>query len=585
MPALSSRPGMSSGSKPPVLASADGSPHPPGLAKAPTGILGFDAISGGGLPRGRPTLVTGSAGTGKTLFATEFLLRGILEFGEPGVLLAFEESADDISANVVSLGFDLPALVASGQLKVESCQIRPAEIVMTGAFDLEALFVRLEAAVAQVGARRVVFDTIEVLLGAFGDEAIVRAELARLFVWLKQRGLTTVVTGERGREGELTRFGIEEYVSDCVIALDQRLHEEVSTRRLRLVKYRGSVHGTNEYPFLITDRGFTVLPITEVGLRYRASRERVPTGIDALDQMLGGGLYRGSTLLVTGSAGTGKTTIVAHLVAAACRRGERALLVSFEESPDQLVRNMQSVGIDLQPFLEANLLWIWSERASAQGLEEHLGRLARLLDDFQPSVVALDAMGSLSHVGSDRAVTATVEREIDLMKVRAITSVLTALNHQADEEESAIGVTSITDTWLLLRNVERDGERNRLLFVIKSRGMAHSNQVREFRITDHGAELVEVSIGPDGVLTGSARRQQQARQRVAASARQAEIQRRRQALERRRRQLEEQIAALREQLSGEGEELESLAAQEALEQQDQARVQEQLEQQRTGGGL
>lgn len=550
------------------------------LPKAATGIRGFDAICGGGLPRGRPTLVTGSAGAGKTLFAAEFLLRGILEFDEPGVLLAFEESVEDLAANLASLGFDLPALIEAGKLKVESCRIRPGEIVNAGPFDLEGLFVRLEAAVARVGAQRVVLDTIEVLLGAFGDEAIVRGELSRLFEWLKDRGLTTVVTGERGRHGDLTRFGIEEYVSDCVIALDQRVHQEVSTRRLRVVKYRGSVHGTNEYPFLITERGFTVLPITGVGLTYAASCERISTGIEALDGMLGGGIYRGSTLLVTGTAGTGKTTIVAHLVAAACGRGERALLISFEESPDQLVRNLLSVGIDLQPWLDAGLLRIWAERASSQGLEEHLGRLERLLERFVPSLVALDAMGSLTHVGTDREVTATVEREIDLMKNRGITSVLTSLSHQAELEASTVGITSITDTWLLLRNVESDGERNRLLFVIKSRGMAHSNQVREFRLTDHGAELVDVVIGAEGVLTGSARQQHEARLQAAETQRRSELDRRRQALERRRLQVEAQILALREQLSGESDALESLAAQQDLEQQVAASVQLGLEQQR-----
>ena len=555
----------------------------PGLPKAPTGIRGFDAITAGGLPRGRPTLVTGAAGTGKTLFAMEFLVRGILDYGEPGVLLAFEESADDLKANVASLGFDLNALVASNQLKLESCVIRSSEIVMVGDFDLEPLFVRLEAAVDQIGAKRVVLDSIEVLLGLYRDEAVVRGELARLFAWLKQRGLTAVITGERGRQGELTRYGFEEYVSDCVIALDQRIQEEVSTRRLRLVKYRGSPHGTNEFPFLITHRGFMVLPITMVGLRYKASEERVSTGIEGLDRMLGGGIFRGSTLLVTGTAGTGKTTLVGHLIEAACRRGEKALLLSFEESPEQLVRNLRSVGIDLGPFLETGLLRIWSERASAQGLEEHLGRLEGLLDDFQPSLAALDSMATLAQVGSERQVTSTVEREIDLMKSRGITSMLTALVRDADNQESTVGITSITDTWLLLRNVECDGELNRLLFVIKSRGMNHSNQVREFCMSSRGAELVEVVVGPDGVLVGSARNQYQERQRATAERRAAAIERRRQALARRRRRVEEQIAALREQLNDETAQLESFIASEALDQANEASAQLRLEQKRGDG--
>ena len=552
----------------------------PGLPKAPTGVRGFDAITDGGLPRGRPTLVTGATGTGKTLFAMEFLIRGILEYGEPGVLLAFEESADDLAANVASLGFDLASLVAANQLKLESCLIRPSEIVMTGGFDLEPLFVRLEAAVEQVGAKRVVLDTVEVLLGAFSDVATVRGELARLFEWLKHRGLTAVITGERGRQGELTRYGFEEYVSDCVIVLDQRIREEVSTRRLRLVKYRGSSHGTNEYPFLITDRGFMVLPITRLGLCYSASEERVSTGVEGLDRMLNGGIFRGSTLLVTGSAGTGKTTIVGHLIAAACRRGEKALLILFEESPDQLVRNLRSVGIDLGPFLETGLLRIWAERASAQGLEEHLGRLESLLDDYHPSLVALDSLASLNNVGSDRQVTTTVEREIDLMKTRGITSVLTVFTRGSEGEESSIGITSLTDTWLLLRNLERDGERNRLLFVIKSRGIDHSNQVREFHITKQGTELMDVVIGSQGVLVGSARHQYQERQQTIAARRAAAIERRQQDLARRRRQVEEQISALRDQLSEETAQLENLVASEKLEQQNEISSQLRLEQQR-----
>ena len=553
----------------------------PGLRKAPTGIRGFDAISDGGLPQGRPTLVTGSAGSGKTLFATEFLVRGALSYNEPGVLLAFEESVQDLAANMASLGFDLAAMVAARQLVIESCRIRSAEQVLAGSFDLEGLFVRLETAVDRIGAKRVVLDTIEVLLASFGQEGIVRSELIRLFDWLKQRGLTTVVTGERGCRGELTRYGIEEYVSDCVVVLDHRVQDEISTRRLRLVKYRGSIHGTNEYPFLITDRGFMVLPITSLGLTYPASRDRISTGIVELDQMLSGGIFRGSTLLITGTSGTGKTTVMAHLIEAACRRGERALLISFEESPDQLIRNLSSVGIDLQAWLDTGLLLIWADRGSSKRLEEHLGRLEQLLDDFQPSLAALDAMGNLSHVGSEREVMTTLVREIDLMKRRGITAAISALTHQGNEEKSVIGISSITDTWLLLRNVESDAERNRLLVVIKSRGMSHSNQVREFCITDQGARLLDVAIGPDGVLTGSARAQHQVRLQATAARRQAEIQRRRQALERRRAQVEEQVAALQEQLDGERAELEALVLEEQERSVSEASLLLQAEQNRT----
>jgi circadian clock protein KaiC len=542
-----------------------------GLAKAPTGIRGFEAISDGGLPRGRPTLITGASGSGKTMFAMEFLVRGALQFDEPGVLLTFEESAEDISANVRSLGFDIGALVEAKRLAICAMPIDPAEMITIGAFDLEALFVRLERAVASVGARRVALDTIEVLLTCLGNEGIVRGELSRLFRRLKERGLTTVVTGERGRNGALTRFGIEEYVSDCVLVLDQRVDNEISTRRLRIVKYRGSVHGTNEFPFLITDRGLTVLPITAVALTYPAASERISSGIEPLDKMLGGGIYRGSTVLISGSAGTGKTTVVAHLLDAACRRGERALFLSYEESPDQLIRNMASVGLDLQRWIDAGLLMIWAERSTAHGLEEHLGRLDRMLEDFQPRVTALDAMGSLIQIGSQREVSAALARQIDLMKSRSITAVLTSLTHGEEQESSAVAVSSLTDTWLLLRNVESDRERNRLLFVIKSRGMAHSNQVREFVLTDHGAQLLDVAIGPQGVLTGSARIEQQKRLASAAARLEAEIERRRAALARQAAATEARIAALQAQLQAERSAFEAFVVEENRRQQEQTR--------------
>jgi circadian clock protein KaiC len=475
------------------------------LEKAATGIKGLDEITSGGLPRGRPTLVTGASGTGKTLFGVEFLVHGARELGEPGVLLSFEESSADLAANVASLGFDLPGLEEQRRLVVDALRVDPQEMVTAGAFDLDGLFLRLGAAVDEVGARRVVLDTIEVLFGALGNEGIVRGELGRLFRWLKDRGLTTVVTGERGRQGQLTRFGIEEYVSDCVIVLDQRVTADVATRRLRVVKYRGSAHATNEFPFLLTDRGITVLPLTGVGLSYGASTERVSTGIDDLDEMLGGGVYRGSLLLVSGGSGTGKTTIAAGMVDAACRRGERALLISFEESPDQLLRNMRSVGIDLEPWVASGLLVLWCERATVSGLEAHLGRLDGLLEEHRPAVVAIDAVAALRGAGEPSEVTSVVIREVDLIKSRGVTGVLTSLTRGEPDGSTGLAVSSLMDTWVLLRNVEQDSERNRLLFVMKSRGTAHSNQVREFVLTDDGLRLVDVYVGPEGVLTGTAR--------------------------------------------------------------------------------
>lgn len=534
-----------------------------GLGKAPTGIRGFDEITGGGLPRGRASLVTGGPGAGKTLFGLEFLVHGVRDFDEPGVLLAFEESAEELADDVASLGFDLAGLEAGGHLVVDACRVDATEFVTTGEFDLDGLFIRLSAAVQAVGARRVVLDTIEVLFGALDNEAVVRAEFSRLLRWLKDQGLTTLITGERGREGQLTRYGIEEYVSDCVIVLDHRMHDEIATRRLRIVKYRGSRHGTNEYPFLVTDRGLMIWPITSTQLTYPVSTDRVSLGVPRLDQMLTGGVHRGSTVLITGSAGTGKTTLAASAVDAACARGEPALFVSFEESPDQLVRNMRSVGIDLGRWVSAGLLRLWGQRATAFGLESHLAGIERLLDETTPGIAVLDAVGSLTHIGAQSEVTAAVAREVDMMKSRGITGILTSLTHEDREETSSVDASSLIDTWLLLRNVESDGERNRLLFVIKSRGTAHSNQVREFILTDHGPELLDVSVGERGVLTGSARMTQVAEERAAEAERRGELERRQLDLARRSAEVEAQIALLREQLATETAELDRLVVEQS----------------------
>ena len=553
-----------------------------GLPKARTGIKGFDDVTGGGLPRGRPTLVTGAAGAGKTLFGLEFLVRGARDFGEPGVLLSFEEPYEDLVANVASLGFDLPALEREGLLAIDAFHLDPSEIVETGAFDLEGLFIRLAAAAESVGARRVVLDTVEVLFGALPNEALVRGELGRLFRWLKERGLTTVVTGERGRGGQLSRFGIEEYVSDCVVVLDHRVSEEVSTRRMRVVKYRGSLHGSNEYPFLITDRGLAVLPLTSVSLDYPASRERVSTGVERLDEMLNGGVFRGSTTMVSGSAGTGKTSIAAHMVDAACRRGETAIFYSLEESPEQLLRNMESIGLDLARWTEAGLLHLFSSRPSTSGLEDHLLTLQRMVDELQPSLVVLDAVGNLLKAGDVGQAASVIARDLDVLKSAGATAVLTTLAH-GESESTDMAVSSLVDTWLLLRNVESNGERNRLLFVIKSRGTPHSNQVREFLLTAQGARLVDVSIGPAGVLLGSARAEQHARDQAALAVRERDAHLRRQDLQRRRAEVEAQIATLRAQLDRETAELD-LADAAVVESEHAGSVERAtLEQQRTAG--
>jgi circadian clock protein KaiC len=542
-----------------VLANVTGTAPGPALAKAPTGISGLDQITEGGLPQGRVTLVTGSAGAGKTLLGLQFLVAGAREYGEPGVLLTFEESAAKVAANVRSLGFDLDELQRDGLLAVLAFQVDPTEIVATGEFDLEPLFAILDDAIGRVGAQRVVLDTIEVLFGVFGDDSIVRSELSRLARWLEDRGVTAIVTGERGEKG-LTRHGIEEYVSDCVIVLDHRVSDEISTRRLRVVKYRGSAHGTNEYPFLISARGFAALPITSVSLDYAAPEERISTGVARLDHMLGGGLYRGSTVLVSGTAGTGKTSLGAHLVSSACERGERALLVLFEESPEQVLRNMRSIGLDLRPRVEEGLLSIWAARPSAFGLETHLAVLADLIGKTAPSVAVLDGIAGLAYSSSAAEVASMVARQIDLLKARGITAMATALGHGG--ETSTVSVSSLVDTWLLLRNVETNGERNRLLFVLKSRGTAHSNQVREFVLTDHGVELVDVYVGAAGVLTGSARLAQQAAERDATARDAGDRDRRRRELRRSISEQQAHLTAVQDQLTAERAELDQIGRRE-----------------------
>ena len=533
-----------------------------GPEKAPTGITGFDQVTGGGVPRGRPTLIAGSAGAGKTLFAIEFLVRGIVEHDEPGVLLAFEEAEGDLATNVASLGFDLPQLVADGKLAIDAFRLDPAEFVETGSFDLEGLFIRLAMAVESVGAKRVVLDTIEILFSALPNPAVIRSELGRLFRWLKERDLTVVITGERGGGDFLTKFGIEEFVSDCVVVLDHRVNDEISTRRLRIVKYRGTLHGTNEYPFLITADGFVVVPITGLGLEHQASHERVLTGVEELDEMLGGGFFRGSSVMISGSAGTGKTSMAAIVADAACARGERVLFLSFEESPSQLTRNMASIGVDLQRWIDEGLMKVHSVRPTAYGFEEHLAQLHRLLDDFEPSLAVLDAMASLGRAGSRGETSSVVSRDLDLLKGRGITAVMTTLMHATDAETTQIDVSSLVDTWLLLRNHESNGERNRLLFVIKSRGSAHSNQVREFLLSGEGAALVPVFVGPDGVMTGSARVAQVAQEQREAGHRSQQARQRRLELEQRTSAVEAEIEAMRHQLLRERSELEELLAQE-----------------------
>lgn len=535
------------------------------LPKCPTGIHGLDEITLGGLPRGRPTLVCGEAGCGKTLLGMEFLVRGALEFNEPGVCISFEETADELASNVGSLGFDLTALIANKKLVIDHIFIERNLIDETGDYDLEALFVRLAYAVDAIGAKRVLLDSVEALFDGLENRPVLRAELRRLFRWLKDRNLSTIVTGERG-QSTLTRYGLEEYLSDCVILLDHQVTETVLTRRLRVVKYRGSTHGMNEYPFLIEEDGISVLPVTSIDLKYSSSSERVSTGVPALDSMFGGsGYFRGSSILISGTAGTGKSSLSAHFAAAACARGERCVIFSFEESADQIMRNMRSIGFDLKHWMDKGLLHFHSVRPTTFGLEMHLVKIHKIIKEFKPSIVVVDPVTGLLHAGTPFETRSILLRLIDFLKEKQITAVLTTLTDGSlAQEQTQIDISSLVDTWLLLRDIESGGERNRTIYILKARGLAHSNQIREFLLTNHGVELREVYLGEVGVLTGSARVTQEAKDASAAILGHQEIERKQLLLLRKRKVLDAQIAALQLELETEEQESQQLIAQEKL---------------------
>jgi len=533
------------GSKARSMTAAKTKPWPQ-LPKTPTGIRGFDEITGGGLPTGRPTLVCGGAGCGKTVFGIAFLVNGATRFDEPGVLMSFQESARELSSNFASFGYDLQDLIRRKKLVIDCACVEPSEIEEAGNYDLEGLFIRLGLAIDSIGAKRVVLDGIESLFAAIPNQSILRAEISRLFRWLKEKGVTAVITGEPGIE-MLTRQGLEEYVSDCVIKLDQRITDQVASRRLRVVKYRGSDHGTNEYPFLIDEGGFIVLPITSISLLHDASSQRVSTGVARLDTMLGGkGYYRGSSVLVSGTAGTGKSSLAAHFVDAACRRGERAIYFTFEEPESQIMRNMRSIGIDLQQWVRKGLLQFHATRPSSYGLEKHLLLMERAIESFKPKVMAVDPLNSFLMGSNQVEVKALLLRLVNFIKNKGVTGLFTSLTMGGSPiERTDIAISSLIDTWVLLREIEYGGERNRTLYVLKSRGMPHSNQVREFKLCDRGIELTDVYVGAAGVLTGTARLNQEAIDAAAKLLREQELKRGRDELEGKRRILEAKIAAMR----------------------------------------
>lgn len=478
----------------------------PTLPKIKTGITGLDEITQGGLPKGRPTLICGEAGSGKTLFSLEFIVRGAMEFNEPGVFMAFEEKSEELTLNVSSLGYDLTKLIAAKKIRFDHVHIDRSEIEETGEYDLEGLFIRLGHAIDTIGAKRVVLDTIENLFSGLSNEGILRAEIRRLFTWLKDKGVTTIITGERG-DGKLTRQGLEEYVSDCVILLDHRIQNQISTRRLRVVKYRGSVHGTNEYPFLIDHEGISVMPVTSLTLANKVTSQRITSGVATLDEMLGKkGFFRGSSILVSGSAGTGKTSMAASFINAVCHQKERCLFFAFEESPEQIIRNMRSIGINLQQHVEKGLLQFHASRPTIYGLEMHLVVIYKLIKKFKPKTIVLDPISNLVTIGDLSEVKLILIRLIDFLQREQITVMFTALTFNSENNwQHDEGISSLVDAWLKVRDIEHNGERNRAIYIMKSRGMKNSNKVREFLITNKGIELVDIVVGPEGVLTGSAR--------------------------------------------------------------------------------
>ena len=521
------------------------------LPKTPTGIQGFDEITFGGLPKGRPTLIAGNAGCGKTLFGMEFLARGAMQYDEPGVMISFEESAEELVKNLSSLGFDINNLIARKKISIEFVAIERSEIEETGEYDLEGLFVRLDHAIKSIKAKRVVLDTIEALFSGIPNEAIVRAELRRLFRWLKSRGVTAIITGEKGIH-TITRHGLEEYVADCVILLEHSVAERIATRRLRVVKYRGSSHGTDEFPFLIQDDGISVLPITSLNLEHIVSKDRVQTGIERLDAMLDGrGFYCGSSILVSGTAGTGKTTMAAHFAAAACGRGERVLYFAFEESGNQIARNMLSVGIDLEPFIKNGMIKVHAARPTAYGLETHLATMHKLIITFKPKIIIVDPISNLITTGAIAEVKSMLVRLIDFIKGNQITALFTDLVSGDFSESTEVGVSSLMDTWILLKTLENNGERNRGMYVLKARGIKHSNQIREFSITSKGIKLADAYSGSGGVLTGTARVIQEALDKSSQLSRNQETERKRREIERKKQMLEAEITLLKSKYESE----------------------------------
>ena len=427
------------------------------LHKCLTGIKGFDEVTEGGLPKNRITLISGGAGSGKTLFGIDFLINGALNYKEHGVFMSFEETPDELYKDVASLNLDLKVLVSQKKIALEHVVLERKD-VQEKDFNLEGLLIRLEHAIESVNAKRVVLDSIESLFAGITDNGILRLEIKRLFGWLKEKQVTAIVTGEPGQDS-YTHHGMEQYISDCIILLDNRVDEEVSVRRIRVVKYRGSNHGTNEYPFVIDDDGLSVIPITSAGLDQPGTAKRVSTGISSLDKLFKGvGYTKGSTILTSGTAGTGKTSLAAAFAIETCKRGERCLFLSYEESAGQLTQNMKSIGFNFEPLIKKGLLKIVSTRPTFFGLEKHLLDLYKTIEEFKPKSVVIDPLTSLIGEGSPREVRSMITRMIDVLKTQGITGFFTSLVSSTAQNDTSgeIGVSSLIDTWIVVRELEEE---------------------------------------------------------------------------------------------------------------------------------
>ncbi len=465
------------------------------LQKCPTGIKGFDEITEGGLPKNRTTLVSGGAGSGKTLLGIDFLINGATNYNEPGIFMSFEETEDELYKDVASLNLDLKGLVSKKKILVEHVVLERRD-VQEKEFNLEGLLIRLENAIHSIGAKRVVLDSIESLFAGFTDIGILRVEIKRLFRWLKEKQVTAIVTGEPS-DGFYTRQGLEEFVSDCIILLDNRVKEQISVRRIRVVKYRGSKHGTNEYPFVIDNQGLSVIPITSAGLDQPGTAKRVSTGVSSFDKLFkGGGYTRGSTVLASGTAGTGKTSLAAAFAVASCKRGERCLYLSYEGSAGQLAQNMKSIGFEMEPLIKKGLLKIVSTRPSFFGLETHLLDLYKMIADFKPQAVVIDPLTSLIGQQNPVEIQSMITRLIDLLKTNGITGFFTSLVPSTEQNDSSgeIGVSSLIDTWIVVRALEEDEGRRRIrgLYIVKSRGMGHSSDVHKIVLSDDGINIIKM---------------------------------------------------------------------------------------------